>query len=359
MARIRRPRPYVPVFLPFLFLLALLCSLPQAHAQAALLLEEPYGTFGSLNPTGHAALYLEHVRAETPIQLRPCHAGETGVVLSRYKDMAGYDWVAIPLLPYLYAVETPDEVPLMADSLTVAAMRSRYREQHLGDFGAQLRPGGFFHGGWEQLVGAAYNRRIILFRFPTTPQQDSRLIAALNARPNHSHFSLLFNNCADFDRFLLSNYFPGQFPRSIFPDAGMTTPKYVTHRLVRTIRRTPGSQLQVFEIPQVPGSRRSSHSAHGIAESLLKSGYVLPIVALNPYLAGGLLADYLARGRYPVVPTHPVILTPDTLTQLPSLADTRDSTLTIPLQASDNRPESSNQQNAAADASSSHLQQPN
>ena len=359
MARIRPHRTYVPAAILVFFCLLPFVFLPHAHAQAALLLEEPYGTFGSLNPTGHAALYLEHVCADTPIHLRPCNPGEIGVVLSRYKDMGGYDWVAIPLLPYLYAVETPDQVPLMADALTVRAMRSRYREEHLGDFGARLRPGGFFHGGWEQLVGAAYNRRIFLVRFPTTPQQDARLIAALNDGPNRSRFSLLFNNCADFDRFLLSNYFPGQFPRSIFPDAGMTTPKYVTHRLVRTIRRTPTSQLQVFEIPQVPGSRRSSHSAHGIAESLLKSGYVLPIVVLNPYLAGGLLADYLARGRYPVLPGDPIVLNPDTLTQLPGLADTRNSTLTTPLQTSDNRPESSNQQNAAADASSSHLRQPN
>ena len=34
-----------------------------AHADAALLMEEPYGDFGAFNPTGHAAIVLKsHLR---------------------------------------------------------------------------------------------------------------------------------------------------------------------------------------------------------------------------------------------------------------------------------------------------------
>ncbi len=35
-----------------------------AHAAVALLMEEPYGAFGAMNPTGHAAIYLNHVCAD-------------------------------------------------------------------------------------------------------------------------------------------------------------------------------------------------------------------------------------------------------------------------------------------------------
>ena len=42
----------------------------RGHAQAALLMEEPYGFFGTVNPTGHTAIYFEHVCAETPVKLR-------------------------------------------------------------------------------------------------------------------------------------------------------------------------------------------------------------------------------------------------------------------------------------------------
>jgi len=43
---------------PFVFILlgAFCCS--HGHAQAALLMEEPYGIFGTLNPTGHNAIYV-------------------------------------------------------------------------------------------------------------------------------------------------------------------------------------------------------------------------------------------------------------------------------------------------------------
>jgi len=47
----------------------------QCHAQAALLMEEPYGFFGTLNPTGHDAIYFARICADTPIKLRRCEAG--------------------------------------------------------------------------------------------------------------------------------------------------------------------------------------------------------------------------------------------------------------------------------------------
>jgi hypothetical protein len=290
-----------------------LASASRASAQAALFLEQPYGVFGTLNPTGHAALYLERICADTPVHLRPCSPGETGTVLSRYKGMGGYDWVAIPLIPYLYSVEQPTQVPDSVDEDTVTRLRNRYRESHLGEFGEDLPPGSFFNGGWTQLVGTAYDRRTYAFRFATTPAQDRELIDRLNARPNRSHFNILYNNCADFDRFILNHYFPQEFKRAIFPDAGITTPKHLTYQLVNYAKRHPEAQLTILEIPQVPGFRRKSRAVHGVAESVIKNGYVLPIVVLNPYVAGGLLADYLVRGRYNLVPKDPITADADHL----------------------------------------------
>src|SRR5712692_12052361 len=91
---------------------ALVAFLPKAEASATLLLEEPYGKLGFFTATGHAAVYLSGVCAETPLVLRPCAPGELGAVISRYDGVGGYDWVAIPLIPYLYAVEQPDDIPL-------------------------------------------------------------------------------------------------------------------------------------------------------------------------------------------------------------------------------------------------------
>jgi hypothetical protein len=295
---------------------------PLSHAQAALLLEEPYGFFGIINPTGHNAVYFERVCAETPVKLRRCHAGELGSVIARYQGVNGYDWVAMPLVPYLYSVENASDVPARVDRNTVARLRNRYHEAHLQILGEDLSAGSITHGGWTQLLGAAYERRIYAFRFETTTEQDDAFITRMNAGPNRSHFELFFSNCADFSRVLLNTYFPRTFRRSLFPDAGVTTPKQITWKLVRYARKHPELQLEVFEIPQVPGYRRASHSNKSIAESLSTTGYAVPIALLNPYIAGGLFADYLVRGRYHLIPKNPQILGPDNLLALTAPART-------------------------------------
>jgi len=289
----------------------LFLAVPQLHSQAALLLEQPYGVFGTVNPTGHAAIYLARVCADTPIHLRLCGPGENGVVISRYKGMGGYDWIAVPLIPYLYSVDDPAQVPDQVNEETVDRLRDHYHETRLGAFGENLPPGNFINGGWTQLIGTAYDRRTYAFRFATTLAQDEKLIALLNERPNESHFNLLYNNCADFDRLVLNTYFPKIFGRTIFPDAGITTPKHLTYQLLKYSKKHPETELTILEISQVPGFRRKSRNIHGVAESLFANGYVIPIVFLNPYVAGGLLADYLVRGRYPVVPKNLDEVAPD------------------------------------------------
>jgi hypothetical protein len=302
------------------FILIVIFSCAHSHAQAALLMEEPYGFFGAVNPTGHNAIYFERICAATPVKLRRCQPGELGSVIARYEGIDGYDWVAIPLVPYLYAVDDISDVPAHVDHDMVVRMRSLYHEQHLEDLGADLPAGNLFRDGWTQLVGVAYERRIYAFRFETTPEQDDALIAQLNSGPNTTHFNLLFNNCADFARVVLNGYFPHTFKRSIFPDAGMTTPKQIAYKLTRYARKHPETQLIVFEIPQIPGYRHSSHANKSIDESFVTTVYAIPIAIMNPYLAGGLFVDYLVRGRYHLIPKHPEVLGPDDLA--PLTADT-------------------------------------
>ena len=292
----------------------------QSRAQAALLMEEPYGFFGSVNPTGHNAIYFERICAETPIHLRRCQDGELGAVLARYQGINGYDWVAIPLVPYLYSVENASDVPTHVNRETVNRLRSRYHEAHLLSLGDNLSPGDVLHGGWTQLVGVSYERRIYAFRFETTEEQDDALIARMNDTGNRSHFHLLFNNCSDFARLSLNLYFPGTFKRSVFPDAGITTPKHLAYNLERYASKHPETQLTIFEIPQIPGYRHPSHSNKSIAESLATTGYAIPIALLNPYLAGGLFVDYLVRGRHHLIPKNPQLLAPDNLGALTAAA---------------------------------------
>src|SRR2546430_1097967 len=180
----------------FVLMLTFVCR--AGASSASLLLEEPYGTLGFFTATGHAAVYLSGVCAQTPIVLRKCAPGEPGVVLSRYDGVGGYDWVAIPLIPYLYAVERPEDVPLFADAKMAFFLRDRYRRKYLENIAPDAKNGEAPGGNWYQLVGSSYDRTIYGFEIATTPEQDEALIRKYNSSGNDSHFHLLSNNCADF-----------------------------------------------------------------------------------------------------------------------------------------------------------------
>lgn len=303
------PMPFPPRLALVLFA-ALALQSTRAQAQAALLMEEPYGFFGAINPTGHDAVYFERICAQTPIRLRRCAPGEPGAVFTRYQGIAGYDWLAVPLIPYLYSVEDPSQVPAYANRKIVSALREQYHEAHLLSLGNNLPEGGKFQRGWSQLVGAAYERRIYAFRFATTEAQDDALIARINDAQNHSHYSLVFSNCADFSSAVLNFYFPRSFRRAPFPDAGITTPRQVTRELVRYARHHPETQLAVFQIDQVPGLHGPSRPNKTIAESLITSGYIVPVALINPGLAAAVVADYLLWGRRRTPIGHPQLLSP-------------------------------------------------
>jgi hypothetical protein len=283
----------------FIFIIFILAAIAQAHAGAALLLEEPFGKFGYLNPTGHAAVYLTRICAATPTQLRPCAPGEAGAVISRYHRIAGYDWIAIPLVPYLYAVDDIQNIPQKTDSETVKSLRDAYRRSHLLELAPNDAAGQMPQGDWVQLVGASYNRKIYGFEIETSEQQDAALMDAFNRQRNKSHFNLLFNNCANFAGGVLNRYYPGSVRRNYIADAGLMSPKQVAKSLVSYSKRHPQLELTRFVIPQVAGSIPRSDSIDGVIESVIKTKKVsLPLAALHPFIAGGLAVAYLTEGRF-------------------------------------------------------------
>lgn len=268
------------------------------HAEAALFLEEPFGTFGHMNPTGHAAIYLSRVCADSPVRLRLCAPGETGVVISRYHKVAGYDWIAIPLIPYLYAVETPEQAPLFANPLLVTVLRDQYRRKHLQQIAPDAEDGAMPDGEWTQLIGASFDRKLFVYEIETSEDQDRRFIAKLNAARNRSRFNLFFHNCADFSRGVMNSYYPHAVHRSILADQGITTPKQVAKSLVSYGKRHPDLRFTSFAIAQVPGTLSRSRAVRGVFESFLKSKkYVLPVAMFHPLLAGGMEVVYFAESH--------------------------------------------------------------
>ena len=279
-----------------LILLTLACS-TLAEASATLLLEEPYGTLGFFSATGHVAVYLSGVCADSPVTLRKCASGETGVVISRYDGVNGYDWVAIPLIPYLYAVERPEDVPLFANQKMVAFLRDRYRRQFLEEVAPDGKNGGTPGGNWYELVGTSYDRTVYGFDIQTTPAQDAALIRKLNSSPNRSHFHTVSRNCADFAKDIINFYYPRALRRSVVADVGISTPKQMAKRLTKYSEQHPDLQFSRVVIAQVPGSLPRSTDVRGVVEAFFRSKkYIVPSAVASPIFAGCVAAVYVGTG---------------------------------------------------------------
>jgi hypothetical protein len=222
------------------------------------------------------------------------------VVISRYYKIGGFDWIAIPLVPYLYAVERQEDIPATVDAELEMHLRDAYRRHHLlhlisdaSDVDAIPR------GNWVQLVGASYDRTIYGFRLETAYADDERLIAQFNDRKNVSHFNLLSQNCADFARVLINDFYPHAVRRNFMVDFGVTTPKQDAKSLTKYAKRHRELAFSTFVIPQVPGSIHRSRPVHDIAEALVKSKkYVAVLVLLSPEVTAELLVAYLVDGRF-------------------------------------------------------------
>jgi len=286
-----------------------LISASLAHASATLFLEEPYGKLGFFTGMGHAAVYLSGVCAETPLVLRPCAPGELGIVLSRYDGVGGYDWVAIPLIPYLYAVESPGDIPLFVDAKMTAFLRDQYRRKYLEAVAPDLKDGSTPGGNWYELVGSAYDRTLYGFEIETSAEQDGALIRHYNSRPNESHFHTVSRNCADFAKDVMNFYYPKALHRSVVADVGMTTPKQMAKTLVKFSGRHPELRFSRFVIPQVPGSEARSTAVHGVVESFLKSKkYSVPSAVVSPIFAGCVVAIYVGTGAGRFNPGHDALV---------------------------------------------------
>jgi hypothetical protein len=283
------------------FVLALLLTglAPSGRADVAVLLEEPYSYDGALAGTGHAAVYLTRVCAASPTRLRRCEPGEQGVVISRYHRIGGYDWLAIPLYPYLYAVDRAQDVPLFADNKLEAALRDRYRRKYLESIVADGPDGATPGGDWYELVGSAYDRTLYGFQIETTPEQDDEFIAHFNAQPNRESYKLVSRNCADFVREAVNFYYPKASKRSVIADLDVSTPKHAAKSLVQFSNKHPELRFTSFVIPQVPGTIPRSRPVHGLVESVFKAKkYELPLLAFHPFVGGGLAVAYVASGRF-------------------------------------------------------------
>lgn len=275
-------------------LILLIAYAARLHADTTLLIEGPINFLGHVSSTGHAALLVDSLCSDNHIHMRLCRADEDGSVISRYKGIGGYDWVAMPPGPYLFSVESPNEIPAWATFAGVDLLRTDYRANHDRSFMRVIS-----EDSWIQLLGASYRRQIVCIHIHTSAAQEYRLMRWLNSRPDRTHFNFFFSNCADFARQMLNILYPGAIHRNLLFDFGMTTPKQLESNLHHYAMRHPELEFQVYELPQAPGAFARSGHLYGVSESLVKSKpYLFALSVFNPIGFGSLAALGIADRRY-------------------------------------------------------------
>ena len=316
-----------PIRILVVSLLALLfLGVAGARADVAVLLEEPYSYDGAFAGTGHTAVYLSNICADSPVSLRRCQPGESGVVISRYHRIAGYDWIAVPLYPYLYAVDKPQDIPLFADAKLEAALRDHYRRENLEQLVPDGPEGETPAGDWYELVGSAYDRTLYAFQLPTTAEQDEAFIARYNSQPNRESYKFVTRNCADFVKDAVNFYYPKAVRRGLISELDVSTPKHSAKTMVQYAKKHPELHMTAYVIPQVPGTIRRSRPVRGVLESVFKAKkYEVPLLALHPVVGGAFAAGYLLGGG-PFNPSkNALVFSPDGDLQAPLSSEDRKS----------------------------------
>jgi hypothetical protein len=260
------------------------------------------------------------------VSLRRCLPGESGVVISRYHRIAGYDWIAVPFYPYLYAVDKPKDIPLFADVKLEAALRDRYRRENYERMIPDGPEGEAPPGDWYELIGSAYDRTIYAFQLPTSAEQDDAFIARYNSRTNRTSYKFVTNNCADFVKDVVNFYYPKAVRRGVISELDVSTPKHAAKTFVQYAKKHPELHMTAFVIPQVPGTIRRSRPVRGALESVFKAKkYEVPLLALHPVVGGAFAAGYLLGGG-PFNPSkNALVFSPDGDLQAPLSAEERKS----------------------------------
>jgi len=277
-------------------------SAPQAYASVAVLVGEPFGNFGTMMPVGHTAIYIDHLCADGPLKLRTCRPGEPeGVVVARYHQLGQYDWLASPVMEFLYATDDPSKVLSYATIDNSWDLREIYRRRYL----ERIVPDGAEYDNatneWWESAGTAYTRRIWGYQLATTPEQDRRFMNIMNERSNHHAYRLKNSNCADFAADMMNIYFPGSVRRDHIADFGWMTPKTVARCVQAYGLAHPELDLRVFEVPQVPGSLRRSRPVRFATEAgLTTKRYLATLLVIQPEVPAVCLVLYLKHGRWQI-----------------------------------------------------------
>ncbi len=285
-----------------LFLLFVWFCPAYVYGDVALLLHESIGVSGEFTAGGHSAIYFSNVCLSSATELRLCQPDEMGTVMAAYPGFGAnkqYEWLAIPLLPYLYGVAQESNVPLYANGEIRMLLRNIGRGIYFNGIVPAGLNGALPPGRWQELIGALLNRDIYAFTLKTSWKEDAALIEEYNSRGNKKQFNVLYRNCADFVREAINTYFPKATHRDMLNDFTITTPKALVKSLTHYAVKRPERLFYITKYSQYPGPIRRSLDNRNFSEKALTSKkYLVPQLVFKPLLIPIFATIYFATGPF-------------------------------------------------------------
>lgn len=320
-ALVRRALGALPPFFAFLFVVACL-SCPEARADVGVILNDSLDTsVARITGSGHTAVYLSRVCAESPIELRLCRPGELGSVISNYTTLGEdqpFEWNVVPLSVYLYGVDDPRFRPVFGTPKIKQALEEQYRAQYLDGYCASETCRSSNKAEWREMVAATLERSIYVFAVHTTVAQDLAFIKEFNSAPNVNHFNGVSRNCATFARRVINSFFPHAAHADYLNDLGMTSPKAIARSFTHYGENHPETEFRVYHFAQLPGTiKRSSEPRSGTEQLYRSKKLLVPMAIFAPYELPVVAGSYLLTGRFN--PEHELEKHPASLQ--PSAAD--------------------------------------
>jgi hypothetical protein len=276
---------------------------PEARADVGVILNDSLDTsVARITGSGHSAVYLSRVCAETPIKLRLCRRGEMGSVISNYTSLGEdqpFEWNVVPLSVYLYGVDDPRFRPLFASARIKQALEEKYRERYLAKYCTSITCRTSNKAEWREMVGATLSRSLYVFVVKTTVQQDLAFIREFNSFPNVNHFNGISRNCATFTRRVINSFFPHSAHADYLNDFGMTSPKAIARSFTHYALKHPEMNFRVLHFAQLPGTiKRSSPPRSGTEQLYRSKKLVVPMAIFAEYELPVVAGTYLLTGRF-------------------------------------------------------------
>ena len=279
-----------------------------ARADVSLFVLESVGVAGEFTGSGHTAIYFSNICVAGPTRLRLCEPGEQGAVITNYPDFgknSPYEWMAIPVISYLYGVESEKDIPLYANGKVRDFLRETYRKKHLQTVVPDKADKTMPEGGWRTMLTMAFNRDIYSFNVKTTMDEDRQFLKEFNESTGKGEFNSFTRNCADFARKVINRYFPGAARRDVINDFGITTPKAIARSLTGYASDRPQRLFYITKYSQVAGPIWRSYDNRSFTEKALTSKkYLIPSLVFYPPVFAVFAGAYLTTGRFNVHQTY-------------------------------------------------------